>query len=36
MANYWDGMTGGKHNSDNCDTSFTPKKKKQSKNPKTK
>ena len=27
MSNYLDGMDGGKHNSDNCEASFTPKKK---------
>jgi hypothetical protein len=31
MANYWDGMEGGKHNSDDAIASFTPKKKKQPK-----
>jgi hypothetical protein len=29
MANYLDGLPGGKHNSDDTITSFTPKKKKQ-------
>ena len=27
MANYWDGMPGGKHNSDNIEVSVKPKKK---------
>lgn len=27
MANYWDGMKGGKHNSDDCVGSFKPRKK---------
>ena len=27
MANYWDGMKGGKHNSDDCVASFSVNKK---------
>jgi hypothetical protein len=34
MANYWDGMEGGKHNSDHVEASFTPRKKKKVKTPK--
>ena len=34
MANYWDGMPGGKHNSDNIEVSFNPKKKKRVVKPK--